>query len=85
MEKPIQILHDINKELHYDPRQLDAIKEMAYRFAEQVLQNVPVYEDIRYTRFDEQESKDFLNELVPGRGETYKADDENPGLLPDEK
>jgi hypothetical protein len=82
MEKPIQILHDINPSLHYDPRQLDAIKEMAYRFAEQVLKEVDYHDT---PMFDERDAKEFLDELAPGRGETYKPDDENPGLLPDEK
>ena len=73
METPIQILSEVDKDVHYTPRQLNAVKEMAFRFASLVLQNLPA-EDIRYCMFNECQANLFLNELVPGRDEKYDQD-----------
>lgn len=72
---PIKILHDVDKDVHYQPRQLNAIKEMAFRFAAMVLQaytNDKETPDEAYGLTIEQSDK-YVTKMAPGRDEQYDA------------
>jgi hypothetical protein len=76
METPIQILSEVDKDVHYTPRQLNAVKEMAFRFATKVLVKYLNESDSDTINLDmdETHANGVINEMVPGRDEKYDQD-----------